>query len=271
MVDAANYLLAGGAAELERLRLQARVCEPEAEAMFDQIGVRSGWSCVDLGCGGMGVLRPLSRRVGAHGRVVGVENDAKQLAAVRDYVRENHLTNVEIAEQDAYRTMLPCESFDLAHVRFVFAPVGGNDRLLREMLDLTRPGGVVAIQEPDASSWNCYPAWPAWGRLKNAILSAFARGGGDFNVGQRTYEMLCRGGLEDVHIRGGGCPTGAAPLTAAAIQFATSLRRRILDAGIMSQPGLDEALAECEQIAADSETIVMSFIVTQVWGRKPLW
>ena len=30
MADASQYLLAGGSAELERLRLQARVWEPEA-------------------------------------------------------------------------------------------------------------------------------------------------------------------------------------------------------------------------------------------------
>jgi hypothetical protein len=54
MADTGNYLLAGGSAELERLRLQARVWEPEAEALLDRIGVQAGWRCVDLGCGAMG-------------------------------------------------------------------------------------------------------------------------------------------------------------------------------------------------------------------------
>ena len=47
------YLLSSGAAELERLRLQARVWEPEAEHLLDRIGVEPGWRCLDLGCGGM--------------------------------------------------------------------------------------------------------------------------------------------------------------------------------------------------------------------------
>jgi hypothetical protein len=34
-----SYLLANNEGELERLRLQARVLEPEAEAMLDRIGV----------------------------------------------------------------------------------------------------------------------------------------------------------------------------------------------------------------------------------------
>ncbi len=124
MTDTSNYLLAGGSAELERLRLQARVWEPEAEIMLNRIDIQPGWNCIDLGCGAMGILGPLSRRVGSQGRVTGVDTDVKQLAAARDFVHENKLENVEILELDAYHTNLPRQTFDLTHVRFVFAPVG---------------------------------------------------------------------------------------------------------------------------------------------------
>jgi SAM-dependent methyltransferase len=264
-----NYLLADGSSELERLRLQARVWEPEAEIMLDRIGVQPGWNCVDLGCGAMGILGPLSRRVGPQGHVVGVDTDAKQLAAARDFVQENKLTNIEILELDAYRTDLPHESFDFTHVRFVFAPVGRDEELLREMFSLTRPGGIVAIQEPDATSWNCYPPHPAWAKLKGAILAAFARGGGDFNVGQRTFGMLRHAGLEDIQLRAAVTALqDQHPYKRLPIQFATSLRKRILDAALMSETELDHVIAECEQLASDPETVVLSFIVTQVWGRK---
>ncbi len=269
MSQTSDYLLAGGSAELERLRLQARVWESEAEAMLDQIAVQPGWRCIDLGCGAMGILGPLSRRVGAHGRVTGVDTDAKQLAAARDLVRENGLDNVEILELDAYHTNLPRESFDLTHVRFVFAPVGRDEELLREMVALTRPGGVVAIQEPDATSWNCYPAHPAWERLKRAITVAFERGGGDFSAGQRTFGMLRRAKLDGVRIRAAVIALqNQHPYMRLPIQFAASLRKRILDHGILSDSELDDAVAECEQVAGDSETIVLSFVLTQVWGRK---
>lgn len=43
-----RYLLAGGDAELERLQLQARVWEPEAEKMLDHIGIETGWHCSKL-------------------------------------------------------------------------------------------------------------------------------------------------------------------------------------------------------------------------------
>jgi ubiquinone/menaquinone biosynthesis C-methylase UbiE len=265
-----NYLLAGGAAELERLQLQARVWEPDAEAMLDQIGIESGWRCIDLGCGAMGILGPLSQRAGASGKVVGLDTDAKLLAAARALVEGQGWNNVELLEGDAYHTHLERASFDLVHVRFVFAPVGRDDELINEMYALTRPEGVMVIQEPDAASWNCFPSHPAWDRLKETILAAFVRGGGDFNVGQRTYNMLRQAGLEDVELRAGVVPLPPGhPYLRLPIQFATSLRPRILDGGLLSEGELDEALAECERIAQEPETIGLTFVVTQVWGRKP--
>src|SRR5438034_8759071 len=124
--------------------------------MLEMIGVAPGWRCIDLGCGGLGILGTLSRRAGPKGEVTGVDMDAKQLAAARAYVAGEDLKNVKVLELDAYNTRLPRESFDLTHVRFVFAPVGRDADLLREMIALTRPGGTIAIQEPDAASWNSY-------------------------------------------------------------------------------------------------------------------
>lgn len=264
-----SYLLQGGTEELERLRLQARVWEPEAEAMLDRIGVPEGAACLDLGCGGMGILGPLSRRVGAEGRVVGVDADDKQLEAARAYVRENGLTSVEIRKLDAYNTGLPDGSFDLVHVRFLFAPVGRDEELLSEMLRLTRPGGILAIQEPDATPWNCFPSSKAWDRLKAAILEAFRLGGGDFDAGQRTYGMLHDAGLRNVEMRAAVIALhDAHPYMRLPILFATSLRSRILEGGLMTEAELDGAIAECEEMLQRSQTSVLSFIVTQVWGRK---
>jgi SAM-dependent methyltransferase len=263
-----DYLLAGGAAELERLRLQARVWEPEADAMLDRIGVVKGWRCADLGCGAMGILGPLSRRVGESGRVIGIDLEPRQLKAAADYVAEEGLDNVEVLERDVYKSGLPRGAFDLVHARFVMAPGGREDELLREMHALAKPGGVLALQEPDATSWACFPPRPAWTILKTAILKAFRAGGGDFDAGQRTHGLLRRLGLRDVHVRAAviALPSGH-PYLRLPVQLAASLRPRILAGGLLSESQLDTAIAECEAIAHDPETMGLTFTVTQVWGR----
>jgi ubiquinone/menaquinone biosynthesis C-methylase UbiE len=266
-----DYVLSDSASELERLRLQARVWEPETEAWLDRLGTTEGWHCLDLGCGAMGILGPLARRVGPSGRVVGVDIDPVQLRGARAFVAENALTNVEILESDAYASPLPAGSFDLTHVRFLFAPVGRDAELMNELWRLTKPGGIIAIQEPDAAAWRCYPLSEAWDRLKAAIVEAFRRGGGDFDAGRRTYMMLRDRGAENVQMRAAVVALAPGdPYLRLPIQFATSLRSRILDGGLMSRSELDAAIGECEKVAADPRTTGVTFVVTQVWARKPL-
>ena len=61
----------------------------------------------------------------------------------------------------------------------------------------------------------------------------------------------------------------ATPYLRLPIQFATSLKNRILDGGLMSRSELDEAIVECERVASNTQTIGTTFVVMQVRGRKP--
>ena len=59
--------------EINRLVNQAMGWEEETEILLDRIGIQTGWKCADLGCGPIGVLRPLSLRVGEFGHVLGLD------------------------------------------------------------------------------------------------------------------------------------------------------------------------------------------------------
>ena len=266
---ASNYLLTSGTEEMQRLRLQAQVWEPAATEFLDTLNISPASRALDLGCGAMGVLAPLSRLVGAGGTVTGLDSDATQLAAARSFVEEAKLANVSIIEGDAFNTGLPAGHFDLVHIRFLFAPVGRDAELLAEMLRLVRPGGIVAIQEPDASCWNVAPPNPSWSGLKAAILAAFRAGGGDFDAGCRTFGILHAAGLERITQRNVVLAAyGHHPYKRLPLQFATSLRSRILNGGLLSETQLDAYLSDVAVVADDQASVMTTFIVTQVAGRK---
>ena len=65
---------------------------------------------------------------------------------------QSGLGNIELMQGDAFATKLPAASFDCVHARFMFAPLGRDNDLLQEMYRLTRPGGLIAIQEPDSDA-----------------------------------------------------------------------------------------------------------------------
>jgi len=257
--------------ELERLALQAAVWEPAAEQMIGEIGVESGWRCVDLGCGVRGILEPLADAVDSIGTVIGVDNDPLLLDAARAWAVDRALHNVWLFQDDALRTDLPRGIYDLVHARFLFAPLGRDEALLKEMIELTRPGGVVAIQEPDSASWNVHPRRAGFDALKPAILRAFRAGGGDFHAGTRIFDMLRRAGLEDVQVRAHvlALPPGH-PYRRLPVLFANSLRRRILEDELLTPSQFSAAVADCEAAADDAATLATTFTLMQAWGRKPL-
>ena len=151
------------------LRLQAQEWEDDAAALFDHIPVKPGWECIDVGCGTMGVLRPLSERVGEGGRVLGIDADESFVKSAERFISDNELENVRVRQADIFGDELPDEMFDLVHLRFMFAPYGRDDELLARALALLRPGGVLVVQEPDASCWNTMPPHPAFEELKSLI------------------------------------------------------------------------------------------------------
>jgi len=264
------YLLAGGALELDRLRLQAKVFEPSTDAWLGEIGIEPGWRCLDLGCGALGIIGPLARRAGPSGRVIGLDSDARLLAAASVFVSESGLANIELVQDDAFASKLPASSFDLVHARFMFAPLGRDNELLQEMYRLTRPGGLMAIQEPDSNAWACWPPNIHFDALKRAILAAFRSGGGDFDAGRRTFGMLCGLGLADIRLRAAVVGLhGAHPYMRVPIQFASSLRSRIVEGGVLTAEQLDLAIAGWERHIEQPETTFTSFVVIQVSGRKP--
>ena len=132
--------------ERGRLPLEARGWGFHAESLLDGIDLQPGWTCLDLGCGPAGILLPLSRRVGPAGFVVGVELDARHLAAARALVQDKRLTNVEILKRDIYHTCLPREAFDFVYARLASASAARHEELLAELLALARPEGVVALR-----------------------------------------------------------------------------------------------------------------------------
>lgn len=82
--------------------------------------------------------------------------------------------------------------------------------------------------------------------------------------------MLRERGAKDVHVRAAIVALAPGhPYLRLPVQFATSLKNRILDAGLMSKSELDETIGECEEVASNPQTTGTTFVVMQVRGRKP--
>ncbi len=261
----AQYPIETRKGEIERLGMQADAIAPDARVLLARIGVGTGWRCLDLGCGPRGITDLLSEYVGPTGQVVGLDRNEEFLA----HGRAHAPPNVTFRQGDGGNTDLPSESFDLVHMRFVAGTTSDPVALLQEAVRLTRPGGIVAAQEPETDTMCCYPPHPAWDKLMAAMEGVFASIGADVHIARRLHTLFAHVGLSDIHYRPFllGWRAGD-PMIDHLPATVESLRGSILKLGLLKEEELPDVLAQCRAHLRDPGTIVRSFMVAQVWGRK---
>jgi ubiquinone/menaquinone biosynthesis C-methylase UbiE len=259
-----NYPIERRAGEIERLLTQGEAMAPEALAMLDRFGPMAGWTCLDIGCGPRGITDLLSYKVGPTGRVVGLDMDAEFLHSAR----ADAPPNAEFLAGDAYKSDLPSGAFDLVHVRFVASTAGNPRQLIEECIRLARPGGVVALQEPDASTLNCYPPHPAWDRLKIGYMAAFSSVGSNIELARSLYSLMWQAGLENVEYRTSMLSVRSSdPMVDYLPSTVDSLRGTILKLGLMTEAELAAALADCRQHLSQPGSSFTMYTLAQVWGQ----
>lgn len=264
------YLLGYRKGEQDRLERQALELARESEWLFAEVGVRDGWQVVEIGCGPRGCLGLLSERVGAGGRVIGVERSAEQVERARRFAAERGLSNVELLHGDARATGLPDASFDLVTARLVLVNVPEPGQILAEMVRLARPGGVIALHEPDSTTQRCDPPLPAQVRLLELLDSYAAMNGIDRSIGLRVPRMLREAGVLDVRVH----PlVHAYPLEHGRrmllLEFVENARDRLLEKKLIRADELDELTGALKRHLADPATLVLSSVFLQTWGRAP--
>ncbi|MFN8444087.1 MAG: methyltransferase domain-containing protein [Caldilineaceae bacterium] len=264
------YLLGYRQAEQERLERQALELARESSWLFDEIGIQPGSRVVEIGCGPRGCLDLLSARVGANGKVIGIERSAEQVERARKFVADNHLMNTEVLCADGHATGFPEASFDVATARLVLVNVPKPESLVKEMVRLVRPGGTVALHEADSTTQRYDPPLPAQTRLLQ-VLNAYAEMNDiDRSIGLKLPRMLRKAGLVEIHVNPFVhiYPPGHGRRTLL-LEFIENARSGILGKNLIGKIELDELTATLKDHLDDPETLVLSSVFIQSWGRVP--
>ena len=236
-----GYTLNSNQAEHHRLRTQSENLRAHSSALLAPIALPPGARAIDVGCGPGGTLDLLAEKVGPDGRVVGVEIDGASVARARAFARERRLTNVEIVTADARHTELPESSFDLVHARLLLANIPAPGQVVAEMARLVRPGGWVALMEPDIALSACYPPHPGLEHMTELLVTAYRHEGADPHIGRRLPHLLATAGLETIETeaRAEVCPPNHAQRVVI-LNLANNMRAKILARGLIGEPELEK-------------------------------
>jgi ubiquinone/menaquinone biosynthesis C-methylase UbiE len=132
--------------------------------LVDLADLPPGADVLDVACGRGAVLLPAARRVGPHGRVVGVDLSEAMVRATGNAIQDLGLTQASALRMDAEQLELPDASFDFVLCGFSLQFLPRLPHALAEFRRVLRPGGRVL-----ATTWGAQdPSWRWYRDLRTA-------------------------------------------------------------------------------------------------------
>ena len=144
------------------------------------------------------------------------------------------------------------------------------EEIVAEAAALVRPGGCVAFHEADYVSHVCDPPLEAWTTLVDLLTSYSERNGIDPFIGRKLPRLLRDAGLIEVRVNPiiHVYPPGHGRRSIL-LDFAENLTDRILAQKLVGERELSDMKATLRQHLANPDTLVVSHLFFQAWGRKP--
>ena len=190
-----DYTLKVGNEGAQRLDLLDDILGPYSRQFLLDAGLRHGMKVLELGCGIGNTTVWIAGQIGGSGHVVAADASEEQIEYARSRCERSGLRNVEFRVATAETLMLPSNTFDVAYSRLLLMHVKDPSAVIRKMFDLVKPGGVVANEEPSASSLFTYGTSSVFRRFNDILLTMGGKIGVDFEIGDKLFDIhRCFGG-----------------------------------------------------------------------------
>jgi ubiquinone/menaquinone biosynthesis C-methylase UbiE len=119
----------------------------DAAKLIEVLEIRPGATVADIGAGSGPLVTPLSRHVGASGRVYATDVSADRISELKKLVASASLANVTVVEGGAAETNLPENCCDAVYMRLVYHHFGDPAAMNANLLKSLKPGGRLAVIE----------------------------------------------------------------------------------------------------------------------------
>jgi len=250
----------------------------EYEDALRFVGILSGWAVLDAGCGPGGYVPLICEHVGSTGRVAALDLAPENIAHVERLVREGRCAApVEARIGSVLDLPFADATFDCVWCANVLQYLTGAEftRVLGEFRRVTKPGGIVAVKDFDATILQVLPLDPSIQARLIAARRAKAAETGSLDIwcGPFLGPFFRQAGLNDL-MRKSWLVERWAPPPPPTREFVTLLLRRQAsvaaehDVPSEDHEALRTAAADPDRLLDDPEFCLReAFVVTL--GRVP--
>lgn len=172
---------------------------PRMEPLIAPLALHPGLSVLDVGSGPGYTALELGRRVGANGRVVGVDINETFVARANERAKEQSLTHVHF--QRAAFPPLPFAdgAFERVFCKNVLEYVDSAEATVKEIARVITPGGKVLLIDSD---WDMLALdvsdEPLHGRILRAVKTTATR---EPRIGRKLPRLCKAAGLSDIAVQ----------------------------------------------------------------------
>lgn len=184
---------------VRNLAAQAQAIWPQEEPIFRRYRLPGEPRIVDVGCG-TGEISARLLALFSRSTLRGVDLLESNLAHARARCA-NHGARASFARGDAFALDFPAAAFDLSVCRHMLQAVPHAEKVVAELVRVTRPGGRVHLVAEDYGMMHFHPTRldsdEFWRRGPMAFAAA---DGTDLRSGRKMYAILADLGLADVTV-----------------------------------------------------------------------
>ena len=181
------------------LAAQTEAIWPQERLLLAGYGLAPEAKILDVGCG-TGEFTWRCAELFPQAKVLGIDVLAQQI----DYARRHHARlapRLEFREGDAFALDLPNDSFDLVACRHMLQSVPEPERVIAELIRVTRPGGRLHLLVEDYGMIHAYPTRGDLDAFWQRAMAGFAAHMHiDPRIGRRAWFELQRRGIQELSV-----------------------------------------------------------------------
>ena len=113
------------------------------KAILSRSGLRSGFTMIDIGCGGGFFALPAARIVGEKGKVYGLDTNADSIASLKEQANREDLKNLYLTVGRAEETIICNQCADIIFIGIALHDFQDASRVLENARTMVKPTGIL--------------------------------------------------------------------------------------------------------------------------------